>query len=101
MLRHLDPALLPRGLVGALEVGWQGSRYKTDGGDWQAFGEGYDKVTAFRSQLQNFFACARGEAEPVIDDTDARASVVVIERAYKAARQERWVEVPQHGGVTT
>ena len=99
--KQTDAYVRVHGTRGALEVGWQGSRYKTDGGDWQAFGEGYDKVTAFRSQLQNFFACARGEAEPVIDDTDARASVVVIERAYKAARQERWVEVPQHGGVTT
>jgi predicted dehydrogenase len=93
--KQTDAYVRIHGTDGALEVGWRGSRYQTGDGSWTAFGQGYDKVTAFRSQLQNFFACVRGEASPVIDDVDARASVVVIERAYEAARQERWVPIPQ------
>ena len=82
------------GTAGTLEIGWRGSRWKTVDGEWQDFGVGYDKVTAFQSQLENFFAVCRGEAAPVIDDTDARASVAVIECAYRAAAEERWVTIP-------
>ena len=82
------------GTAGTLEIGWQGSRWKATDGDWQPFGVGYDKVTAFRTQLENFFASVRGEAAPVIDDTDARASVEVIDCAYRAAREERWIPIP-------
>ena len=82
------------GTGGTVEIGWRGSRWKTTDGDWQAFGQGYDKVTAFRSQLQNFVASCLGDAAPVIDDTDARASVVVIDCAYQSAREERWIRVP-------
>ncbi|MFN3240509.1 MAG: Gfo/Idh/MocA family protein [Planctomycetota bacterium] len=83
------------GTRGTLEIGWRGSRWKATDGDWQPFGVGYDKVTAFRTQLQNFFAWVRGDAAPVIDDTDARASVVVVDCAYRAAKEERWVEIPE------
>ena len=82
------------GTAGTLEIGWRGSRWKTVDGEWQDFGVGYDKVTAFQSQLENFFAVCRGEAAPVIDDTDARTSVAVIECAYRAAAEERWVTIP-------
>lgn len=92
--KETDAYVRIHGTEGTLEVGWRGSRYKTQGSDWQAFGQGYDKVTAFRAQLQNFVALVRGEAPPVIDDTDALASVVVIDRAYESARAERWVDIP-------
>lgn len=83
------------GTRGTLEIGWKGSRWKSTDGEWQPFGVGYDKITAFRTQLENFFAAVRGDAPPVIDDTDARASVVVIDCAYQAAQQERWIEIPK------
>ena len=82
------------GTEGTLEVGWRASRWKTTDGAWQPFGDGYDKVTAFQSQLEDFFAACSGEIQPVIDDTDARASVVVIDCAYRAAAEERWVAIP-------
>lgn len=83
------------GTKGTLEVGWKGSRWKATDGEWQPFGVGYDKVTAFRTQLEDFFASCRAERAPVIGDTDARASVVVIDCAYQAAREERWIPIPQ------
>ena len=82
------------GTAGTVEIGWRGSRWKPVDGEWRSFGVGYQKVPAFRAQLQNFAAACRGEAAPIIDDTDARASVVVIDCAYRAAREERWVTIP-------
>jgi len=93
--KQTDAYVRINGTKGTLEIGWKGSRWKATDGDWQPFGVGYDKVTAFRTQLENFFASVRGEAAPVIGDTDARASVVVIDCAYQAAREERWIEIPQ------
>ncbi|MFK7739305.1 MAG: Gfo/Idh/MocA family protein [Planctomycetota bacterium] len=92
--KQTDAYVRMHGTNGTLEIGWQGSRYKSNGSDWQAFGQGYDKVVAFGAQLQNFAACVRGKAEPVIGDTGAMASVVVIDRAYESARSERWVDIP-------
>lgn len=82
------------GTAGTIEIGWRRSRWKATDGAWQPFGAGYEKIAAFRAQLSNFFATCRGEARPVIDDTDARASVAVIECAYRAADEERWVTIP-------
>lgn len=82
------------GTKGTLEIGWRGSRWKGKDGEWQSFGQGYDKITSFQAQLENFCAVVRGDAEPVIDDTDALASVVVIDCAYRAAHEERWVTIP-------
>ncbi len=92
--KETDAYVRMHGTAGTLEVGWRGSRYKALDGPWHPFGQGYDKVTAFRAQLENFVAAARGDAAPLIDDTDALASVVVIDRAYRSAREERWIEVP-------
>ncbi len=94
MHKQTDAYVRIIGTEGTLEIGWRASRWKTTDGAWQPFGAGYDKVTAFQSQLQDFFAACRDEAQPVIDDTDARASVVVIDCAYRAAAEERWVAIP-------
>ena len=82
------------GTRGTIEVGWQSSRWKHDGASWQTFGEGYHKVTAFRRQLLDFFQTCRGASVGVIDDIDARASVTVIDCAYQAEREDRWVSIP-------
>ena len=82
------------GTDGTIEIGWRHSRYKTRQTDWRTFGSGYDKLGAFTAQLDNFAAVVRGEQSPVIDDTDALASVVVIDRAYRSAQDARWLEIP-------
>jgi len=98
--KETDAYVRIHGTRGTLEVGWRSSRWKTTGGEWQRFGDGYDKVAAFRGQLQDFAACVRGERRPVIADDDALASVVVVDCAYRSAAAERWVAVPSTGPET-
>ncbi len=82
------------GSNGTLSVGWKQSRFRqTSSPDWVPFGKGYDKVQAFRSQIQNF-AMAIREGEPLhITAEDAVASVEVVAAAYRALRSESWVDV--------
>ena len=82
------------GSEGVLHVGWRKSEYKRTGSDdWIQFGDGYDKVQAFRSQLENFSLCIRGDARPLITKDDALASVSVIAAAYESMRADRWTRV--------
>jgi predicted dehydrogenase len=82
------------GSAGTLEIGWQQSRHKASGGEWQVFGAGYDKVAAFAAQLADFAAAIAGTAVPLIGDADALASVLVVDRAYRSAAEARWLPVP-------
>ena len=93
---HKETAAYVRihGTLGTIEIGWQQSRWKPAAGTWQGFGQGYDKVAAFAAQLANFAACIAGTEAPVIGDADALASVVVVDCAYRAAAEERWITVP-------
>jgi predicted dehydrogenase len=78
-----------------VSVGWKRSRYRQSASrDWVVFGQGYDKVQAFRSQLRNFCRAIRGEEALLITADDALASVEVMEAAYEALRQNHWVPVP-------
>lgn len=82
------------GSKGTLEVGWKISRYKLEGQqDWTNFGEGYDKIGAFRAQLQNFAGAISGTEQPIITEADAVASVQVIEEAYRSAHEQKWHEL--------
>ena len=92
--KETDAYVRLHGTQGTLEVGWRGSRWKSTDGEWQAFGSGYDKIAAFRSQIENFVAAITTEAAAVINDTDAIASVMVIDCAYQSAQQERWITIP-------
>jgi len=82
------------GSEGTVHVGWKESRYRRScDEDWIVFGNGYQKVRAFRRQLDNFVGCVVGEEKPVITPDDALASVEVIEAAYAAMEQSRWVPI--------
>jgi predicted dehydrogenase len=82
------------GTNGVVSVGWKESKYRQSSSpDWIVFGKGYDKVQAFRSQIQNFSRALRGEEALLITADDALASVEVIETAYQALRQENWVRI--------
>ena len=85
------------GTRGTVEIGWQQSRCKQVGGEWQVFGAGYDKVAAFAAQLANFAAVVAGREAPVIGEADALASVVVVDAAYRSQREERWLAVESSG----
>jgi predicted dehydrogenase len=95
--KELDRYLAVYGTKGTLLVGWQGARYRQDGGSWVPFGRGYDKVGCLRAQFADFLAVIRGEAAPRMTAEDALASVEVIEAAYASAAEGRWVRVGEEG----
>ena len=69
--------------------------------DWHVFGKGYDKVQAFRSQIENFACALRGEEPLLLSLEDAMASVQVIEAAYASLRDSHWVPIPFPGSSRT
>jgi predicted dehydrogenase len=82
------------GSRGALSIGWKKSSYLDfSHGKWVPFGRGYNKLQAFRSQIENFSRAIRDEEPLLITGEDAIASVKIIESAYKALRQNQWVPV--------
>jgi predicted dehydrogenase len=92
--KHRDSFLDIYGSRGAISVGWKGSSYiDFADGKWVSFGNGYNKVQAFRSQIENFAKAIRGEEPLLITGEDAMASVNIIESAYRALRQNQWVPV--------
>jgi predicted dehydrogenase len=91
--RGADAYLTLHGTEGVIQVGWRESRYRTEGSDWIAFGAGYDKLQAFRSQIGNFVRAVRGEEELRLTMEDALASVEVVEAAYRALQGSRWTAV--------
>lgn len=88
------------GTHGTLVVGWRESKYRLfPAEDWISFGTGYNKVHAFRQQVENFSKAIRGEEPLVVTAEDALASVEVIVAAYISLRQRRWVPVMIPGFV--
>lgn len=82
------------GSHGTVRVGWKESRYRQAGSsDWVVFGAGYDKVQAFRRQIDNFCRALRGRETLLINAEDAIASVEVIEAAYESLHASRWFPV--------
>jgi predicted dehydrogenase len=93
--KHCDDYIAIYGSKGTLRVGWKGSFYRQDGSaEWVRFGEGYDKVQAFRDQIENFSNAVQGRESLLIDADDAVASVDVIQSGYQALAQHSWVPIP-------
>lgn len=94
LTKELDSYINIHGTRGTVRVGWRESRYRqSSGGDWVVFGRGYDKIAAFRRQLENFLGAIRGREPLLITLDDAIASVEVIQAAYASLRRGRWVTV--------
>ncbi len=92
--KELETYLNIYGSHGTIQVGWKQSRYRQSGSsDWVIFGQGYDKVQAFRRKLENFCRAVRGEQSLLINADDAIASVEVIEKAYASLKDNRWIAV--------
>ena len=92
--KNRDSYLKIYGSRGAISVGWKQSRYVDFGnGEWVEFGNGYDKIQAFRSQIENVSRAIRGEEPLLIDGEDALASVRMMESAYEALRHNHWMPV--------
>jgi predicted dehydrogenase len=82
------------GSAGTLHVGWKESKFRHAGdAEWTLFGNGYDKVQAFRSQIDNFVRSINGIEAPLITLADALASVEVIDAAYDAMWRATWVPI--------
>ena len=92
--KELDRYISVYGTQGTVFVGWQESKYRqASAPQWTTFGNGYDKVQAFRSQICNFARAINGDEILLINGTDALASVRVVEAAYDSLRENHWREV--------
>ena len=82
------------GSRGTISIGWKESKYRQSSSrDWVVFGKGYDKLQAFRSQIENFTRAIRGEEMLLITPEDALASVMVVSAAYRALHHHHWTDV--------
>jgi predicted dehydrogenase len=92
--KELDSYINIYGSHGTVFVGWKQSMYRqVSSNDWIVFGNGYDKVQAFRNQITNFCKAILGEEALLIKAEDALASVEVIEATYAALRQNQWTSI--------
>jgi predicted dehydrogenase len=99
--KELSTYLNIYGSEGTICVGWKESKCRRlDDAEWTVFGKGYDKVQAFRSQIDNFARAIRGEESLVITADDAVASVEVIHAAYQALNSPQWTLVLNGVGQT-
>jgi predicted dehydrogenase len=77
-----------------VHVGWGASRYRQlTSQDWIVFGQGYNKIAAFRGQLMNFCNHIRNHEPLLITPQDALASVEVIQAAYQSLHKGQWVKL--------
>lgn len=98
--KQCDDYIALYGSKGTLRVGWKGSYYRQEGSSaWVQFGQGYNKVQAFRDQIENFSASVQGLEALVIDVDDAVASVDVIQSGYQAMAEDNWVPIPSSEDV--
>jgi predicted dehydrogenase len=92
--KELETYLRLYGSSGTVLVGWKESKYRRHGEpEWHTFGTGYDKIQAFRDQIENFCAAVRGDGNLVVTPRDALASVEVIQAAYAALDNARWERI--------
>ena len=82
------------GSQGTVHVGWKESKYRRSQDDaWIVFGQGYNKVQAFKGQIENFARAVKGQDKLLVTADDAIASVEVIEAAYRALVHTQWEPV--------
>jgi predicted dehydrogenase len=96
LTKSLEDYVLLHGTNGTLRVGWRESKYRTASStDWVVFGNGYDKLDALRSEVENFCRALRGLEPLRITAEEALASARVIDAAYASLHggSGAWVEV--------
>lgn len=82
------------GSQGTVHVGWKESKYRRSQDDqWIVFGQGYNKVQAFKGQIENFARAVKGQDKLLVTADDAIASVDVIEAAYHSLKHSQWQPV--------
>jgi predicted dehydrogenase len=92
--KEVDSYIKIYGSNGTISVGWHESKYRyTSGSGWNVFGNGYDKIQAIGSQIENFSRAILAQEPLLITPEDALASVEVVEAAYTALRRNRWTPI--------
>ncbi len=92
--KELETYLRLYGSSGTVLVGWKESKYRRRGEpEWHVFGNGYDKIQAFRDQIENFCTAVSGDGNLVVTPRDALASVEVSQAAYAALENARWERI--------
>lgn len=92
--KELESYIRIYGSQGTISVGWKESKYRqSSSSDWIVFGNGYNKVQSFRSQINNFAKAILGEEALLITVEDALASVEVIEAAYASLHRYHWTAI--------
>ena len=82
------------GTRGSVSVGWKKSvRFDSAHHQRVPLGNGYNKIQAFRSQIDNFARAIRGEEQLLITADDALESVNVIESAYQSLHEKQPVRI--------
>ena len=93
--KEMESYLRIYGSKGTISVGWRDSKFLPQGSrEWAVIGKGYDKVQAFRSQIENFARAVRQEEPLLISLDDALASAQAVEAAYESLRHSRWISIP-------
>jgi predicted dehydrogenase len=99
--KELDTYVRIYGTNGTIFIGWRESKFRqASSPDWIVFGKGYDKVAAFKRQVENFCNRILGTEPLLISTEDAVASVMVIKAAYDSLAEGTWVQVPAGAEVT-
>lgn len=94
--KELETYLRVYGSCGTILVGWQTSRFRRHGeSEWHTFGNGYNKIQAFRDQIENFCDAIQGTADLIVTPGDGLASVRVIQAAYAALALARWERIEE------
>lgn len=89
-----DDYLQVYGSDGALRIGWQQSKFRTNAdAEWHEFASAYDKIECMRAQVRNFCGALRGEELLAVSSADAIASVQVIDAAYRSLALGDWTTV--------
>lgn len=94
--KEIDHYIAVYGSQGTLRVGWKESTYKqADNREWIVFGKGYNKIDAFRRQIENFSLAVQGKDKLLITPADAVASVEAIQAGYSALENGRWASLKE------
>jgi len=100
--KEVDSFINIYGSLGTVSVGWKHSKYRhSSSPHWVSFGNGYNKVQAFTSQIDNFSRAIKFGEPLLVDSRDSLASVEVIEAAYAALRRDVWIPISSEKLQTT
>ena len=82
------------GSQGTAHVGWKESQYmQHSNGQWIKFGDGYNKMSAFQTNVKRFCSAIDNNPEQLVSIDDALSSVEVIQTAYRSATTTQWEQV--------